>query len=53
MTKIFLFQPNNLNVVVSEQNQDQMVEDRLTELEEKKSTYFMLYAMDKNILKFL
>jgi len=37
----FSFQPNNLNVVVSEQSQDQMVEDRLTELEEKKSTYFI------------
>ncbi|XP_014475422.1 PREDICTED: uncharacterized protein LOC106744846 isoform X4 [Dinoponera quadriceps] len=28
--------PNNLNVAVNEQNQDQVVEDRLMELEEKK-----------------
>ncbi|XP_032684206.1 uncharacterized protein LOC116850262 isoform X2 [Odontomachus brunneus] len=28
--------PNNLNVVINEQNQDQVVEDRLMELEEKK-----------------
>lgn len=36
---IYSFQLNNLNIVVNEQSQDQAAEDRLIELEEKKSMH--------------
>jgi len=39
LTLVCLFQSNNLNVIINEQNQDQAIEDRSTELEDKKSTH--------------
>jgi len=52
---IYSFQLNNLNIVVNEQSHDQATEDKLIELEEKKSMCFIYYlsSSGKNILKSL
>lgn len=47
---MFLFQPNNLNVVINAQNQGQIVEDKLMDLKGQKS---MRISFDSYKINFL